>query len=572
MKDTANLFFSTAFRYQQAFSAEKLYEITLKTNHIDSELNYNYAQFFQNLQSPELQAARERISEKEKTIAWLSAERKYDTPEFTHAAKQLESARGDVLKIITGNKLDNGFDQRQLESIQAALKENEIILEYVRFSYIIHNRDLQIGVTGYYCAFAITKNSVEMSWLGKCTELDSITNNIVSGIETEQCVDEFIESAVDLLLTPFQRRLKKDLVIYIVPDSVLYTLPFELLLNCVRPAEESLSQSIVYLSSGRDILRSVQTQRKGKILILANPQYSLRNERLTCGGAAESPNDLHSGIAKIAPDPETLPSLRFAEAEARKIAALFGKASAAVITGEKASTAALLTDPGAGILHIATHGFSNPLDSGQNRSVDMRMFDRMQFLKEARDPLLRCGLYFAGASNWLHGEELSTPYGNGILLGHDLAVMNLSQYWLVVLSACQTACGDYRTGEGLKGLRHAFELAGVGCLVCALWDVDDFATALLMSRFYKELLIDKMPPAKALARAKQYVKSVTVNELLESGWDEYLNYDVIDQLIGEEKEDYANYLQDMLETPEMRPFAHPRYWAGFIIQGKCSIY
>lgn len=71
-----------------------------------------------------------------------------------------------------------------------------------------------------------------------------------------------------------------------------------------------------------------------------------------------------------------------------------------------------------------------------------------------------------------------------------------------------------------------------------------------------------------MGRAKYYVRTVAAGELIRSGWNENLNDDVIDRLVGEGLTDYANYLQDILDIPDMQPFAHPRYWAGFIIQGR----
>src|SRR5262249_2515036 len=56
---------------------------------------------------------------------------------------------------------------------------------------------------------------------------------------------------------------------------------------------------------------------------------------------------------------------------------------------------------------------------------------------------------------------------------------------LVTLSACQTGLGQYRGGEGYIGFSQALFLAGARSLVLSLWEVDDAATALLMTRFYE---------------------------------------------------------------------------------------
>jgi CHAT domain-containing protein len=73
---------------------------------------------------------------------------------------------------------------------------------------------------------------------------------------------------------------------------------------------------------------------------------------------------------------------------------------------------------------------------------------------------------------------------------------------LVVLSACQTALGKEIKGEGLVGLTRGFMYAGAGRVVASLWQVDDVATAELMSLFYQGVLRKNLTPAAALRAAQ----------------------------------------------------------------------
>ena len=73
---------------------------------------------------------------------------------------------------------------------------------------------------------------------------------------------------------------------------------------------------------------------------------------------------------------------------------------------------------------------------------------------------------------------------------------------LVVLSACQTALGKEIKGEGLVGLTRGFMYAGAARVVASLWQVDDVATAELMSLFYQGVLKKSQPPAMALRAAQ----------------------------------------------------------------------
>jgi CHAT domain-containing protein len=73
---------------------------------------------------------------------------------------------------------------------------------------------------------------------------------------------------------------------------------------------------------------------------------------------------------------------------------------------------------------------------------------------------------------------------------------------LVVLSACSTALGKEIKGEGLAGLTRGFMYAGTPRVIASLWNVRDEATAELMKRFYRNMLIGKSSPAAALREAQ----------------------------------------------------------------------
>lgn len=73
---------------------------------------------------------------------------------------------------------------------------------------------------------------------------------------------------------------------------------------------------------------------------------------------------------------------------------------------------------------------------------------------------------------------------------------------MVVLSACSTALGKEVKGEGMIGLTRGFMYAGVQRVVASLWKVDDEATAELMKIFYRNLLQERMPAARALRVAQ----------------------------------------------------------------------
>ena len=73
---------------------------------------------------------------------------------------------------------------------------------------------------------------------------------------------------------------------------------------------------------------------------------------------------------------------------------------------------------------------------------------------------------------------------------------------LVVLSACNTASGAFRRGEGLMSLARAFHFAGSPSLVATLWQVQDQSTAVIMEELYPNLAAG-MTKEAALAAAQQ---------------------------------------------------------------------
>lgn len=114
------------------------------------------------------------------------------------------------------------------------------------------------------------------------------------------------------------------------------------------------------------------------------------------------------------------------------------------------------------------------------------------------DPLLLAGLALAGANerkSVLPGEE------DGILTAQEIGAMDLSGVDWAVLSACGTGLGELRTGEGVLGLRRAFQLAGARTLITSLWPVEDEAARMWMNRLYQARLTPGMSTAEAVREA-----------------------------------------------------------------------
>jgi CHAT domain-containing protein len=71
---------------------------------------------------------------------------------------------------------------------------------------------------------------------------------------------------------------------------------------------------------------------------------------------------------------------------------------------------------------------------------------------------------------------------------------------LLTLSACRTAVGDERAALGLAGVAVK---SGARSAIATLWFVDDEATALVITDFYREMRQNGKAKAKALQSAQK---------------------------------------------------------------------
>jgi CHAT domain-containing protein len=205
------------------------------------------------------------------------------------------------------------------------------------------------------------------------------------------------------------------------------------------------------------------------------------------------------------------------------------------------------------LIHLATHGEINP---GQPRESALILAqDHLPPLDERLQAVLS-------------GRKL--PDGR-------LTVDTVLRSWkldadLVVLSACQTGLGHSAGGDGLLGFTHAFLARGARAVLLSRWKVDDSATALLMVRFYENLLGKRaglkkpLGRAEALAEAKSWLRALSRREAgalaarLAGG-----------KLRGPIEPPLAEVNGKAPKLPEGdRPFAAPACWAGFVLIGDPS--
>lgn len=108
------------------------------------------------------------------------------------------------------------------------------------------------------------------------------------------------------------------------------------------------------------------------------------------------------------------------------------------------------------------------------------------------------GLALAGAN---HRSSAESGAEDGILTAEEVVSLNLDGVEWAVLSACDTGLGRITAGEGVFGLRRAFQIAGVRTVIMSLWSVDDESTRLLMRSLYEGRLVRRLNTARAVRDA-----------------------------------------------------------------------
>jgi CHAT domain-containing protein len=152
--------------------------------------------------------------------------------------------------------------------------------------------------------------------------------------------------------------------------------------------------------------------------------------------------------------------------EVEGIARLFGDSGRAVLGASATEGAVRSLAPTASLVHFACHGLIDhrfPLESALalSREGDGRIDELTVDTEHGEDGYLQAWEVF-----------------EGLRLNADC----------VTLSACETGAGEVLGGEGVMGFTRAFFHAGARSVVVSLWSISDESTAVLMERFYRELV------------------------------------------------------------------------------------
>lgn len=327
----------------------------------------------------------------------------------------------------------------------------------------------------------------------------------------------------ELVWSPLQPHLAGAKSVLVVPDGSLRLVSFASLPVGADSWLVETGPVLHYLSAERDVVALPPASGVGLFLagapdFDAAPLPAARTQTASLRGPVEVEVEdppLHRGPPASCRD---FASLRFVELHAaarelEEVAALWRGASRpadparrasregapVVLSGAAAHERAVKRGaPGRRVLHLTTHGFflgdcAKPPEKGKAKSATTRASALY-----AENPLLLSGLALAGAN-----QRGAAPPGtdDGILTAEEVASLDLSGVEWAVLSACETGLGEARAGEGLFGLRRAFQLAGARTLVTSLWPVEDESSRRWMKALYEGRLSRGLSTAEAVHEA-----------------------------------------------------------------------
>jgi CHAT domain-containing protein len=172
--------------------------------------------------------------------------------------------------------------------------------------------------------------------------------------------------------------------------------------------------------------------------------------------------------------------------------------------------------------------------------------------------------------------EVAPPGLGRYVFDGELTAAEVLENWqldaeLVTLSACQTGLGKYESGEGFMGFAQAALLAGSRAVCLSLWRVDDAATVLLMERFYQNLLGKReglkgpLPKAEALAEAQAWLRALPRAEAERRA--ARLSGGVVRGKGRPPRPLLPPAPAAAAAAADRPPYAHPFYWAAFVLVG-----
>ncbi len=371
----------------------------------------------------------------------------------------LQQKHNEVLKEIRRTSPDYGLlkivESTDLRSVQALLDDQTVLLEYP------HSPEHP-----YLVGWLVTKNSIRMEQfslasMGLPPKVQAI--RMMIGKPKLPAAYKLLGQLYEFIIKPFEKDIQgKNLIL--VPGGALHQLPFAALMD--GEGKFLVEKHAISVVPSFTILKFCMATKKSEtktILAFGNPD--LNDLKMDLPNAEAEVRSISKQFPSPGPvlhsDPMAV--LPNAEIEVKGIAEKFPQTKM-YLRKEATETLANKLMGKFDILHFACHG-------------EMDQEDAMR----------SCLRLAPGEGN------------DGKLEAGEIFDLKLNAQ-MVILSGCETGRGELTQGEEMFGLTRSFIYAGTPAIIASLWKVDDNATSLLMTSFYKNL--SKMGKAEALRQAQ----------------------------------------------------------------------
>ena len=449
----------------------------------------------------------------EKRIILNIQEKDPQSPDLEEHKDKAEQLEKEITKASATYRENQAMWQISWSSVRNHLAPKQVAIEYV---VVPLNEDSTM-----YCALLLRKNSKYPELFPLFNEKDVLPLINIKTANHETPYKAYDYNGNGKILTekvwgkilPY---IKKGETIYFAPSGLLHQLAIEAL-----PYDSTHTMADMYnlvrLSSTREIVLHKDNKRHEKAALYGGIQYNMSGKEFLTESQRYAGTDLLAsrGIVDNTNNRGTVAYLKGTKEEVENINQMLkeNQLQVQLFTSTTANEESFkaLSGKHQNIVHIATHGFYWTDSTAQKSdyfSQRMMTFDQNMPTPPSIDPLNRCGLLFAGANTAYSGHSSELPEGvqDGILTAKEISLLDLRDADLVVLSACETGKGEI-TGDGVFGLQRAFKQAGAQTLVMSLWKVDDKATQLLMTEFYRNLISKHQSKREAFHNAQNHVRS-----------------------------------------------------------------
>ena len=437
------------------------------------------------------------------------------------ARREVEEAEQALAEKSAAFRAERRLADAGLSDVREALPDNSALVSFLRYDQTSLPSDNAVSTVGTrpptasYVAFILTSadQSVSVVPLGSAASIDTLIRRWHSAVSREVPTSEagYRTIAASLrrrIWDPVAAHLGAASRLLLVPDGAINLVSFGALPVDGGYLEERYA-GIHYMSAERDLLPGTDKPSSRGLLAVGGADFDNQNpEAVSVGsGRPSAPARNNRDLTRSGCDGfqalhfSALPGTR---GEVEDIAGVWRSASdrdmnTTVLIGRAASEEAVKSGiVGRRIVHFATHGFfldgrcqAGPLNTRAVGGLAPAIAAPAPTPKvSSESPLLLSGLALAGANRRAPAKRDDDD--DGILVAEEVASLQLDGVEWAVLSACDTGLGTIRAGEGVFGLRRAFQIAGARTVIMSLWAVEDAATRQWMRALYEARLQRKL--------------------------------------------------------------------------------